>query len=219
MYTTPPTLVPIEKIAPDEGRNTTGIERRDLLLRTTLNLIAEEGIAAVTHRSVAEAAGVPLGSTTYWFRSREQMLTDSLRDFVIGEIAAVNLRLGALLAGDPARDDLADEFVALLMTQLGEDRSRTVAQYTLFQEAIRNPELEIVCREWTAAWHRALTGLFAGLGARSPELEARMILAMLDGLILGQLATPDADPERNVIRPAIEAWLARIPVGVTQESE
>ena len=52
-----------------KGRETRGDARRALLLQTTLRLIGEQGIAAVNHRSVAKAADVPLGSTTYWFGS------------------------------------------------------------------------------------------------------------------------------------------------------
>ena len=37
-----------------------GRARRELLLDATIAIIAEGGIAAVTHRSVAAAAGVPL---------------------------------------------------------------------------------------------------------------------------------------------------------------
>jgi hypothetical protein len=34
---------------------------------------------------------------------------------------------------------------------------------------------------------------------------------MLDGMLLGQLAAPDPDPERTVIRPALKAWFERVP--------
>ncbi|MGC8074005.1 TetR family transcriptional regulator, partial [Salmonella enterica] len=39
-----------------------GRARRELLLNATLEIIAEKGISAVTHRSVAAAAGVPHSS-------------------------------------------------------------------------------------------------------------------------------------------------------------
>ena len=160
---------------------------------------------AVSHRSVAEAAGVPLGSTTYWFKSRRQMVTESLELFVNQEVAGLKERLAGFLAGDSSAERLAGEFTALLMNQLGEDRLRTVAQYTLLQEAIRRPELEAVCRDWGAAWDEALAGVFASLGVPAPVLEAQMFLAMLDGLLLNQLATPSADAENELIRPALEA--------------
>ena len=195
--------VPVEQaeggiLSSARGRRKQGSARRLLLLQTTLRLIADEGIDAVSHRSVAEAAGVSLGSTTYWFTSRQDMLCQALEHFARLEIETLRL---------------VDEFTALLLPQLGEARWRTVAQYAFLQEAARQPELEAVCREWTEAWQEALAEMFASLGASSPELEARMFLAMLDGLLLGQLAAPDEDVEDAVLRPALRAWFERVPGG------
>ena len=138
------------------GERPHGNARRVLLLQTTLRLIADEGIDAVSHRSVAEAAGVPLGSTTYWFSSRQDMLRQALEYFARLEIETLRERLGAVLGRRLSRKRLVDEFTDLLVPQLGEARWRTIAQYALLQEAARQPELEPVCREWTAAWNEAL---------------------------------------------------------------
>ena len=95
-----------------------------------------------------------------------------------------------------SRKRLVDEFTAICcFRSSARTRWRTVAQYALMQEAARQPELEPVCREWTAAWERALAEVFASLGAADPELEARMFLAMLDGLLLEPAG--GADPDRR----------------------
>jgi DNA-binding transcriptional regulator YbjK len=184
-------------------------QRRQLLLETTLEVIGVDGVDAVTHRRVAELAGVPLGSTTYWFASRQEMLTEALAHFARLDIENVRRRFGAL-GRRPSRRRLVDEFVAYLAPQLREDRSHTAAQYALLQEAAREPALEPVVREWTKAWQEALAEIFESLGAEQPELEARMFLAMLDGISLVQLAAPDPDVENAVLRPVLTAWFARI---------
>jgi DNA-binding transcriptional regulator YbjK len=183
-----------------------------LLLQTTLRLIADDGIDAVTHRSVAEAANVPLGSTTYYFSSRQDMLREALEYFARLEIETLNEHLHSVLGKRLSQRQLVDKFAELLMAQLGDQRWRTVAQYALLQEAARRPELEEVCREWSEAWELALNGLFESLGSKKPLLEAQMFLAMLDGLLLGQLATPDEDFEDDVLRPALRTWFGRIGV-------
>jgi TetR/AcrR family transcriptional regulator, regulator of biofilm formation and stress response len=198
-----------EPLSPGRRR---GSARRLLLLQTTLRLIADEGIDAVSHRSVAAAAGVPLGSTTYWFSSRQEMLRQALEHFARLEIETLHEHLSGVLGKDLSRRRLVDEFTALLVPQLGDQRWRTVAQYALYQEAARQPELASISREWTEAWEEALGEMFESLGAVRPELEARMFLAMLDGLLLNQLAFPSDDVEQKVIRPALDAWFARIPV-------
>jgi DNA-binding transcriptional regulator YbjK len=184
--------------------------RRLLLLQTTLRLIADDGIDAVTHRAVAEAANVPLGSTTYWFKSRQEMLREALEYFARLEIETLNERLDSVLGKRLSRRQLVDEFADLLMAQLGDQRWRTVAQYALLGEAARRPELQAVCREWSEAWELALGGLFESLGSTDPRLEAQMFLAMLDGLLLGQLAAPDPDFEQALLRPALRTCFGRI---------
>src|SRR6185312_15343969 len=76
--------------------------RREHLLEVTIELVAREGIDAVTHRRVAELAGVPLGSTTYYFASREEMLVEALKTFGRQEIAALQARLAELPARRPS---------------------------------------------------------------------------------------------------------------------
>jgi DNA-binding transcriptional regulator YbjK len=200
-----------EDIVPGRGKRPHGNARRLLLLQTTLRLIADQGIDAVSHRSVADAAGVPLGSTTYWFASRQDMLRQALEYFARLEIETLREQLAAVLGQRLSHRRLVDEFTDILMPQLSQARWRTIAQYTFLGEAARQPGLEPVCREWTAAWQDALAEVFASLGTADPQLEARMFLAMLDGLLLEQLAAPDEDPERNVIRPALRAWFDRLP--------
>jgi DNA-binding transcriptional regulator YbjK len=224
MYTTTPTiskptaldLLEGETFAPPKG--TRGAERRLLLLQTTLKLIADRGVDAVSHRSVAELAEVPLGSTTYWFASRQEMLSEALEYFARAEIETLRDRLAGVLGRRLSARRLVDEFTAFLLPQLGEERWRTVAQYALLGEAVRHPQLEQVCREWTDAWREALTEVFESLGARSPAQEARSFLALLDGLLLGQLAAPDAEVEQTVIRPALTTWFSRF-AGASAENE
>lgn len=53
--------------------------RRQRIIDATARLIAERGIDAVTFRGVAAAAGIPLGSTTYYFESKDELLLATIR--------------------------------------------------------------------------------------------------------------------------------------------
>ncbi|MFD6211517.1 TetR/AcrR family transcriptional regulator, partial [Peribacillus sp. NPDC060253] len=48
--------------------------RRERILAAVLDLIAEDGVAGVSHRKAAARAGVPLGSMTYHFASMDELL-------------------------------------------------------------------------------------------------------------------------------------------------
>lgn len=52
-------------------------ERRDVIIDATLNVIADVGLAKTTHRKVASAAGVPLGSMTYYFEGLDDLLNSA----------------------------------------------------------------------------------------------------------------------------------------------
>ncbi len=175
----------------------------------TIELIAREGVDAVTHRRVAELAKVPLGSTTYYFASREQMLVEALKAFGRQEIEALRARLADLPLRRPSRRRYVDELVDFLAPQLGDDHWRTLAQYALLCEAARRPELEPVAREWNRAWWTVLEELFETLRAPDPALEARMLLAMLDGFLVEQLAAPDPDFVTDVLKPALRRVFER----------
>src|ERR1700759_3036066 len=75
------TVVPMATTAPrttPTDPRPRGAGRREGLLEAVLRIVAEVGPDAVTHRRVAEVAGLPLASTTYWFDSKEHLLTAAL---------------------------------------------------------------------------------------------------------------------------------------------
>src|SRR5258708_39566126 len=66
-----------------QRRETTSAEgRRREILVATLRVIASNGTDAVTHRRVAAEADVPLGSLTYYFESREDLIRESFRFYI-----------------------------------------------------------------------------------------------------------------------------------------
>ena len=56
------------------GPMTPGQARRDLITSTAIETLAGRGMRGLTHRAVDQAAGLPAGSTSYYFRTREALL-------------------------------------------------------------------------------------------------------------------------------------------------
>ncbi|WP_032796765.1 TetR/AcrR family transcriptional regulator, partial [Streptomyces sp. HCCB10043] len=54
-------------------------ERRTRIIDAALTVIAADGMAGLSHRTVAAEADVPLGSTTYHFASLDELLVAALR--------------------------------------------------------------------------------------------------------------------------------------------
>ena len=96
-----------------------GEERKTQMLNATLRLIAAGGVDSVTHRRVAEAAGVPLGSTTYHFESREHLLQEAFEHY----------RDHWLNASDPDARDFADQLYKAFIHAIDASGNRRVSAY------------------------------------------------------------------------------------------
>ncbi|MBV9417295.1 MAG: TetR family transcriptional regulator [Solirubrobacterales bacterium] len=175
-----------------------GTARREALLDAVLRLVAEVGVDAVTHRRVAEVAGLPLASTTYWFESKEHLLIAALERAAGEDIERLRAFLGetAAQAGDPigqAGDPVGLAVAAILGLGDGQSsRGWLLATYALMLEAARMPALRDVTMRWTDAYLEAIPPLLAAAGSRHPRSDAELLLAAADGLLVEQLATGDA---------------------------
>lgn len=166
-----------------------GAARREALLEAALAIVAEVGADAVTHRRVAETAGLPLASTTYWFESKDHLLTAAI------ELAAQRdiTRLEALVAGRAEGEDPVALAIGELLEPLDDERpgsrTSTIAAYSLLLEAARRPALQAIAARWSEAYIRGLATLLEAAGSRQPRADAQLLMAAYDGLALEQLAS------------------------------
>jgi TetR/AcrR family transcriptional regulator, regulator of biofilm formation and stress response len=191
---------------PPRAARPRGAARREALLDAVLQIVAEVGVDAVTHRRVAEVAGLPLASTTYWFESKEHLLTAALARAAERDIE----RLRAFLGEAPER--AADPLGLLVGAILDpcEDAGQTsrgwlLATYALVLEAARRPALREVTSRWTDAYLDALQPLLAAAGSRDPRSDAQLLLAAADGLLVDQLASGEVSHLASRLRRLADA--------------
>jgi DNA-binding transcriptional regulator YbjK len=197
-----------------------GEARRAALLDAVLRIVTEVGVDAVTHRRVADVAGLPLASTTYWFESKEQMLTAALERAAERDIDRLHAFVDQTAA--QAHDPLALAISAILGPCEAEappsgaadnpiqaSRGWLLATYTLMLEAARRPELRKVTTRWTDAYLEVLPQLLAAAGSRHPRSDAELLLAATDGLLVDQLASGEssdlAPPLRRLAKALVKA--------------
>ncbi len=154
--------------------------RREQILEATLRVIGREGREAVTHRAVAEEAGVPLGSTTYYFDSRDDLLGQALEHVAAQEVERYT-RLGEELRAVKSGRDLADRLISELVAA-AEDRVAYIAEYELWLEAGRRPDLREAAQSWCDAEQRSVAGALESLGSSDPAADASLVVAAIDGL-------------------------------------
>src|SRR3954451_18677272 len=98
-------------------RQSRGEERIDEILRATLDVIRREGLGAVTHRTVAEESGIPLGSLTYYFTSKQELLRAALQLFVTEDVARLRATAQELLAAGASGPEVVERFTALFESE------------------------------------------------------------------------------------------------------
>lgn len=170
-------------------------DRRDRIVRAVLDIIEERGLIGVTHRTVAKRAGVPLGSTTYYFDSLDDLLAAAL-DRVNREYETyLRDTIDQLAGADRAR--LARALTDLMLTSL-EDRDRTRAEYALWLAAMDRPRLRPLAIHYTEMSIDALSAIM-------PRSTAGALAAALDGLFIRGLISP-----RPLDHAEVEAALTAI---------
>jgi AcrR family transcriptional regulator len=164
-------------------------DRRAQLLDATIAVIGRGGLSAVTHRAVEAEAGLPHGSTTYYFRSRQQLIDAAVEHLMVVDHEAVDWiahEIAMVLA--EGRGELDHERLAAGVT--GWIRARPelqLARYELTLAGARRPEIRERMRAGRETFVRLLIPIVVAAGSPEPERDASALLAMLDGLILNEL--------------------------------
>jgi DNA-binding transcriptional regulator YbjK len=161
--------------------------RREALLRAALALRAEGGARAVTHRAVAARAGLPAASTTYYFDSIQQLTEEALALHVADRVRELDAVIAEAIAGGRSADDVGARLAEALA-----DRATdvVVAQYEIYLEAVRNPNMQPTVAEALDAFEQFAVVVLRALGARDPEGAAPAFIALIDGFALHRLVRP-----------------------------
>jgi DNA-binding transcriptional regulator YbjK len=181
-----------------------GAARREAILRATIAVVGELGPDALTHRAVAERAGVPLSATTYYFESKEELFQEAVALAAAEEVERLERLVLDLAPRDLSPIDWAREVSAALWEDIEAEPARPVAFYEFVLEAARRPALREEVARWELAQLRlAEVGLRAA-GSSDPETDSLLVVATITGLLLAQLGSPQEAFERDVLRPALE---------------
>jgi TetR/AcrR family transcriptional regulator, regulator of biofilm formation and stress response len=200
---------------PTRGRrDRRGELRRAELLEAAIHLIGAHGLDGVTHRAVAAAAGVPAASTSYYFRSKDELIDEALSTLATREIERLRQRRQAL--GDRAADleETTQALSAWIEEQLtDEGRVAMLAQYQLQLEAARRPEAAAILAAWKEGTDDLAETAMRALGAADVRTAGILLVCAIDGLRLRLLASGHeplvGDELRDVVRALLAGLVAR----------
>jgi TetR/AcrR family transcriptional regulator, regulator of biofilm formation and stress response len=178
-----------------------GERRRRELLEAALEVIAERGVAATTHRAVAQRAGVPPSSTTYYFESLDQLLEEALLLFVREEAARLRALSERLEGVSLPPLEIARLFLAELRSSGGLD----IAQFELYLEASRRPRLRAAARGCVELYTEVAEAALRAAGFPRPAERAHAFVALIDGFGLHRMAGARDDDLEQAMLALFEA--------------
>lgn len=185
--------------------------KRRAILDAVLRVVAGGGVEAVTHRRVAAEAGVPLGSTTYYFASRDDLLREAFRHHAAAVYGAVDeIAEGDQLASSA---DVIAFLVALVRREI-EDRSLIVVEYELIVRAARDPVLAREVNAYERALGARLGEALERLGIAPAFDAARTLIALVRGFELECLTR--GAPALDALQARLEMVLAALAAGGTR---
>ncbi|GHE45495.1 TetR family transcriptional regulator [Streptomyces vinaceus] len=181
-------------------------DRRTLIADTAIATVAASGLRGLTHRAVDAAAGLPTGSTSYYFRTRTALIEACYRRLAESDLADLQqdapvLSLPQTGGRAPAehgeggghgqragRHEAAAALASVIHRWLTTGRERQLARFELSLEAARNPELRSGLHRAGLGARARAAGILTALGAAHPERSAEILVAWTDGILYDHLA-------------------------------
>ncbi|GHH75247.1 TetR/AcrR family transcriptional regulator [Promicromonospora soli] len=174
--------------------------RRERILDAVLDLIARDGSAGATYRSVAEAADVPMGSMTYHFPTRDDMLLAAF-----GRLAEqMQERFDQIMAEPLEGEDPRERVVQLIATHGAGYGRDMVLSAELYALAVRDERYRVLIQSWMERSRASLRRHFSADAA--PVIDA-----LHEGLVLhSHISTEPFDVDR--VRSAVYRLIEPAPI-------
>ena len=163
-----------------------GRERRDSIINAAAEIAADEGFSAISHRSVARRAGVPLGSTTYYFGSLDDLLGAVAGAMVDQCLTRSTEVIGAASENGAYSADRAAELLARAVLP-GEDYFRMLCYYEQLLAAARYPAVATALGDSRPRLERMVAHALDKTGYAG-TVSPSLLLAVVDGAALSALS-------------------------------
>lgn len=148
-------------------------DRKSRIIDATIDVIAEAGVAGTTHRRIAAAADVPLGSLTYHFTGLDDLLEQAFTRHAERMSPLYEAHFDAVRT----RVQLVDAVTDLIQGAAGADQRDWAVAYELYLAALKNPALRTVTESWMRR-SRAVLERFVD------PVTARGVDALIEGLVM-----------------------------------
>lgn len=162
-----------------------------------MEVLAEHGARGLTHRRVDEYAGLPTGSTSNLFRTRDALLEGILDHLIRSDFPEP----APLTPGSIEPADAVEILASLIEGWVApEARALALARYELWLESSRRPHFSEVLRSRRAGILASTQTLLEAAGLPDAEARAVNLMVWVDGLLLDHILDPSVVRDGPTLR-------------------
>ncbi|MFJ2934609.1 TetR/AcrR family transcriptional regulator [Streptomyces sp. NPDC087219] len=171
-------------------------ERRTALLDAAIQVLADEGARGLTFRAVDACAGVPTGTSSNYFRDRDQVLSE-VADRIFVRLTPEPGAIETALLPAPSRA-LVVELMRQVAQRLAAERTCYLGLFELRLEAVRRPELRTQLTKVLRGDLDANIQLHLAAGMPGDADTVRLLYFALTGLLLDHFTVPGLHGDRDL---------------------
>jgi DNA-binding transcriptional regulator YbjK len=175
--------------AAPQRRKPNPVERRRDLCDAAIQLLADDGAKGLSHLKVDRRAGVPDGTTSFYFRTRSALLRAVAERLAELDLASLQ---SVVDSADGQVDNPSPSRLSQVVIQAGSEPqlSRTKARYELTMQATRDSALAAILQQATDGFTKLHREILVQLMPRGAELESAVVedlsnvtLTFINGLL------------------------------------
>lgn len=186
-------------------------QRRDELLTAAIELFAEGGSRAITHRAVSLRAGLPSATTTYYFESIGELISEALSAHIEQWTSDLEALAKVEVDVDVSLDDAAG-FISSVFAVRGPEIA--ALELSIFLAAARQPELRDQAARAMQALEALAASVLSSVGVEAPKDLAAAIVALIGGTaVRRQSGLYTEDIEARMLTAAIRNLVAAHALG------
>jgi AcrR family transcriptional regulator len=170
--------------------------RRRSLTDAAITLLASDGVHGLTHRSAERAAGLPAGTASNYFRSREELLVATAERIVELHLAEMEradaeaVRQASKQSTGSTSPDIVQLIAASLEAAASTQRDRYIAVFELTLESRRRPALASALARLAGGAAGFTTDQHAELGSEVPPRAVPLLITLYGGALFTLVTSP-----------------------------
>lgn len=183
-------------------------ERRDGLTDAAIAVLGRDGIHGLSHRVVDEEAGVPNGTTSNYFRSRDALL-QAAAERLVSQHRAWIVEQRAKHPGPLSREEVIDVLSEVVEQSVVQFRGRVIAMFELAMESTRRPALREAFAQLSEGEAAFITRTHSSDGAAGYNVPA--LNAFYNGMLFMTVVIPNVLGGRSASEVTREVLTSLMP--------